>query len=107
MGRWFLSQLQYLSLVPRTWVLTSSSPLFQQASTTRFSTPTRNVTLHARVVPEIPSYKTGYTNFNPDSSYVAIPYNLHPVIDDYTAGRPIQGAIEGCLGKCLTSVQGI
>lgn len=80
-------------------------PLLQRASIVRSSVPDRTVTLTARLVPEIPSYRSGNSLLNSTTGYMTADPDLQAVIADWDFGR-LPRAVEGCPGSCSSKILG-
>ena len=80
-------------------------PLLQRSSTVHSSVPERSVNLQVHQAEQIPSYTTGYTVPDIDQIYLSLSADLKSVINDYTAGRPLQ-SIKGCPGTCSARIRG-
>lgn len=84
-------------------------PLLQRASTAHLTISDRSLNLDVLVTPEIPSYWTGVAGFlmMPIQEVQDFQTRFLPVYDDYSAGKPLRGAISGCAlhGVCRATVQ--
>lgn len=90
-----------------TTLVVMDGPFLQRASSVRPKVPLTTVPLQVSITPEIPSYFTGasmYTDL-PKIYLSEFSGEFIPILNAWTAGEAITGAVSGCLGKCEAKVR--